>query len=154
MKIFLGIELGEEYCKIAVVRQHGVSMKLHDCRVVSIRSQSESDIAKTIADEFKKAKDKSRSIAVSLPRNFVTVRNLHLPSKDEAEIKKMISFHITRIVPHKIEEVVYSYCLSGTDEMGYRRVTLAIAHNEIIKRQLKILDEAGFLVDGITISSY
>ena len=153
MKVSLGIELGEEYFKVVVARQTGVHLKLHDCFVRPIHSLGDDDIGLGVAACLKGTKYKSRSVVVSLPRNSVTVRNLHLPSSDEEEIKKMTGFHITRIVPHKIEDVVSSYCLSGTDEMGYQRITLAIAHKEVIKKQLKILDKAGFLVEKITLSS-
>jgi len=154
MKTSLGVELGNEYFKIAVDIQRGTHPRLQKCIAGSIPSSNDDRVGNTIASELKKIKCKERSVVVSFPRNLVTVRNLHLPSSDIEEIEKMIGFHITRIVPHKIEDVIFCYCISGTDDMGCKRITLAITHKETAKKQLKMLDKAGFLVDRITLSSY
>ncbi len=154
MKVILGVELGNEYLKIAVASDKGAQSKIIDCLFEPIASRSDEEISSAIINSLKKKRYKSQSISVSLSRNFVTMRNLHLPSTDQEEIEKMIGIHVTRIVPHKSNEVVSSYCLSGIDEMGYGRVLVAIVHNENISRQLRILDRAGFLVDGITLSSH
>lgn len=154
MKISLGIELGDEYFKIAVGIRKGAHLKLQECIFGAVQAFSDDEIGRAIASALKKTKYKTRFVVVSFPRNLVTVRNLHLPSSSVEEIEKMVSFHITRIVPHKIEDVIFGYCLSGADDRGYKRITLAIVHKETVKKQLKILDKAGFLVDRIVLSSY
>lgn len=154
MKVFLGVEIGEAYLKVVKAKRKGGQAKLIDCGVKQITSSKEADIAQDISNIIKTDKSKPKSVIVSLPRNLVTVRNLHLPSQDEQEISKMIELHIDRIVPYKKEDVVFSYCFSGRDEIGYTRVILAIAHSEIVRKQIKILDQVGFLVDKINLSSY
>jgi Tfp pilus assembly PilM family ATPase len=154
MKVILGVEIGEEYFKIAAGKRKGIQSKVVDCAGQSILSLSDNDISSAITNIVKKGRYKSKAVEVSLPRNFVTVRNLHLPSQNEQEIGSMIELHIDRIVPYKKEDVVFSYSLVGRDEISYTRVILAIVHSEIIRRQVKILDEVGFLIDRINLSSY
>jgi len=153
MAILVGVELGEEYLKIAVAKRKGIQSKLLECFIEKVSSLDDVNISLRIMEFLKTIKHKSKFVFVSLPRNFVTVRNLHLPSQDEGEIVKMIELYISRIVPYKKEEVVFGYRLAGIDELDYARIMLAIVHKEIIKRQIKILDSSGFLVDRITLSS-
>ena len=154
MKNVLAIELGSHYLKMALVRFKGGEPVLESSFFKAISTEKETELIPFITEFVKTNKYKARLVKVSLPRNFVTVRNLHLPSNDEEEINKMISLHITRIVPHKIEEVAFSYRISGKDSIGHQRITLAVAHNELMKRQLNLLHNCGLLVDQITLSSH
>ncbi|MFQ5680918.1 MAG: pilus assembly protein PilM [Candidatus Omnitrophota bacterium] len=121
--------------------------------VKPIAGYGESDITAIFGEILKKKEYKGKSVVMSLARNFVTVRNLRLPSQDKQEVARMIDLHIDRIVPYKKEDVVFSYQVCGTDDAGYARVVLAIVHSEIIYRQIKILEAAGILVDKVILSS-
>ncbi|MFH2137751.1 MAG: pilus assembly protein PilM [Candidatus Omnitrophota bacterium] len=153
MKLIAGIEIGEHYIKILTSSQKSISPKISDCIIESIDSRNDEEIAKAIIDIFKKNRYRPESIAISLPRNFVTVRSLHLPSKDTEEISKMVELHISRVVPYKKEEVFFSYQMSGEDEMGYTKVLLAIVNKDIMRRPIKIVEKTGVLVDRILLSS-
>ena len=154
MKAPVAIEISERYLKLAAgeffVRQRNVS----DCVVRPIWGLDDKKITETIAGVLKGLKVTPKPLIVSMPRNQVTVRNLHLPSRDKKEIEQMLQLHIGRIVPYKKEEIVFNYLLLGTDEMDYTKVVLAIVHRDIIKRQLKILEAADLSVDMIYLSSY
>ncbi|MBU1122118.1 MAG: pilus assembly protein PilM [Candidatus Omnitrophota bacterium] len=154
MKVSLGVEVSEKYLKVSIVKFKGMHSKLFDCIAESLPDSDDDGISRMIVDILKKDKYKPKFVGVSLPRNFVTVRNLHLPSQNRDEISKMIELHIDRIVPYKKEDVVFNYSFAGKDDMGYSRVILAIVHNDIIRRQIKILDQAGFLLDKVSLSSY
>ncbi|MCP4651355.1 MAG: pilus assembly protein PilM [PVC group bacterium] len=154
MKVFIGVEISEEYIKIVVSKHRGQQAKIIDAMVKPIGTLSDGDIAGAIMSFLKTNRYKPKAVAVSLARSFVTVRNLHLPSKDQSEIGGMIDLHISRIIPYKREEVVLSHHFSGVDELGYARVMLAIIHIDIITRQMRILEKTGFPVDRITLSSY
>ncbi|UCD14901.1 MAG: pilus assembly protein PilM [Candidatus Omnitrophota bacterium] len=154
MKVSLGVEISEKYLKLVIVKFKGMQSRLFDCIVEPLKDYGDNKISNLIIDILKKDKYKPKFVAVSLPRNFATVRNLHLPSQNRDEISNMIDLHIDRIVPYKKEDVISNYSLAGKDDMGYSRLILAIVHNEIIKRQIRILDQAGFLLDDIALSSY
>ncbi|MFA6079358.1 MAG: PilN domain-containing protein, partial [Candidatus Omnitrophota bacterium] len=66
----------------------------------------------------------------------------------------MIDLHIPRIVPYRKEEVVFDHKFLGTDEMGYAKELLGIVHGGAIRRQAKILEDAGMSIDRFTLGSY
>ena len=153
MKMTCAVEIGEHYFKILTSSRSGTQVKLSDFFVLPVNSLSDEEIAAAISDIFKKNRYRFESVAVSMPRNFVTVRNLHLPSNDESEISKMIELHISRVVPYKKEEVFFSYQPFGRDEMGYAKILLAIVNKDIMRRAIKIVESTGVFVDKVLLSS-
>jgi len=155
MKFSVGLEINEHYLKVVVAQSQRLKPpKLFDCAVEPILSLSDEQVIKKITDIFKKWKIKPANLVVSLPRNLVTVRNLHLPSQDRQEITQMINLHIGRVVPFKKEEIVYGYLSLGLDDMGYAKELLAIAHTDIVNRQTRILEKAGLFIDNVNLSSF
>jgi Tfp pilus assembly PilM family ATPase/Tfp pilus assembly protein PilN len=154
MSVRVALEIGKQYIKMVMVKSQGGQSGLFDCIVVPIPSFSDEQIAQTIADIFRREKIRVKSVVVCLSRDSVTIRNLHLPSRDAGELNQMIDLHIARVVPYKKGEIVYTYQSLGADEMGYTRVVLAIAHIDVIGRQDKILEKAGLIIDRISLSSY
>lgn len=154
MKITTAFEINEQYLKLLVARSQGRGAKLVGCKIEQIKLLSDEQVIRLAGDMLKKVRFKPKTTAICLPRNLVTVRNLHLPSQESKEITQMIDLHIGRIVPYKKEETVFGYQLLGKDEMGYTKTILAIAHISAIRRQIKILEGAGVFADKVALSSY
>jgi len=152
MKSVLGIEISKNWLKI--VSLIGFKSSLINLKVENISSLADHQISFLIAKILKEWKHKTKSTIVSVPRNLVTLRNLHLPSQDREEIKQMVVLHIGRIVPYPREEIIYGWRLCGEDEMGYSRIILGIIHRDIINRQMNILEKANLYVEEFMLSSY
>ena len=154
MKVDVTVEIGKQYLKLAVVSRQGKQSRILDAYAESISTLTDEQIALRIADIAKAKKLIPRRVSLCVSRDFVTVRNLHLPSQDPKEITEMIKLHITRVVPYKEEEILFSHSLIGSDDMGYSRLILAIVHIDMIRRQVRILENAGWMVDKVALSSY
>lgn len=154
MKPNIGIEISEQYLKVVIAKSQPPYPKITDCIVASIAALDDEQIAKKISDILHANKIKPKLTVLSLARNSVTVRNLHLPSHDKKEILQMIDLNVTRIVPYQKDEITFGFRSLGSDEMGYSKIILAIVHSNIIRRQSKILEHAGLFVDKIDLSSY
>lgn len=152
MKSVVGIELGKETIKLLRVDFKGKTAVSVDYHAEDIDMNKHDLVGDQVAQMIAKQKS-NKLIVLFLPRNQVTVRNIHLPSDSKSEIGRMIDLHIGRIVPYKKEDVVYNYMSCGNDKSGYTRVMLAIAHNDMIKEQLRSVDSAGILADCIVLSS-
>jgi Tfp pilus assembly PilM family ATPase len=154
MKVNVAVEIGKQYLKLATVSRQGKQSRLLDAYSESISTLSDDQISQRIGNIARSRKLLPLRLSLCVSRDFVTVRNLHLPSQDPKEINDMIKLHITRVVPYKEEEILFSHRLIGTDDMGYSRLILAIVHIDMIRRQVRILENAGWMVDKITLSSY
>ena len=154
MRAPVTVEISERWVKIVAVKPSVRQPQLVACLAKPIAGFSDEQITQTIARTFRELRLKARPLTVCLPRNLVTVRNLHLPSQNSTEITQMIDLNIVRMVPYRKEEVVSSYRLLGVDESGYAKVMLAIVHRDLIKRHVNILTAAGLSVERILLSSH
>lgn len=149
------IEIGRQYIKIAATKSAlRKSLGGFFCFTKPVASLDDAAISNFITTTFADLKLKPRSLALSLPRNLITVRVLSLPSDNPKEIAKMLDLHVVRLVPYKKEEMVMVHSILYTDEVGYTKIFLCIVHKDILKRYLKILADAGLFVEKIYASSY
>ena len=93
------------------------------------------------------------SVIACLPRQMVNVRLFDLPSGDLREIADMIDLQIARQTPYSREEIVYDYRLIDSDREGYTRVMLVIAQSGQVRQRVRVLEEAGFAVDIVAVST-
>ncbi len=153
MKIPIALEIGDRYLKLIAAKPAAQAKSLV-CFVKPIQGFKDEDIAKALKDTLEQSGWKISSATVNLPRNLVTMRNLHLPSSDQEEISQMIDLHIGRIVPYKKEEISFDHTSLRTDSLGYTAEMLAIVHKDILKKYQRIMDAAGLEIDNIFLSSY
>ncbi len=155
MGFSVGLEIGDRYLKIVTVsRQSKKSPPSVSLFAKPIQGLKDEDISKVIKEVVEKAAIKVKSLVISLPRNLVTMRNLHLPSHDSEEISQMIDLHISRIVPYKKEEILFDHLSLRTDSLGYTAEVLAIVHRDVLKRYQRIAEAASLDTDGIFLSTY
>ena len=152
MRLPAAIEINEHDLKVVLARSFA-KQQVSDCIVQRIEGLTDAQISKAIADIFRKEKIKPKPLLVCIPRSLVTIRNLYLPSHDEAEIQQMLQLHISRIVPYQKEEVVYDYALLGVDAMNSTELILAIAHRDILKKHMNIVQGADLYIDTMSLSS-
>ncbi|MBI3020840.1 MAG: pilus assembly protein PilM [Candidatus Omnitrophica bacterium] len=154
MKALVAVEISERWLKVVVAKPSAKPPELLNCLVRPLSGLTDEQTTQTLAVAFRDLKVRPRPLIVCLPRNLVTVRNLHLPSQDPREIGQMIDLNIVRMVPYQKEEVLSSYQVLDVDEAGYSRVLLAIVHQEIVRRQVNLLRVAGLSADRILLGSY
>lgn len=155
MKPVFSLEINEKWLKMGFPQSAKADGSVDEkVKVLSVTGLKDDQIIEAIKEVCRGLKIKSGSVILSLPRNQVIVRNVHLPSKDEIEIQQMISLHVGRIVPYRKEDSVYSYKILGRDDRRYTKAMIAIVHQDVIRRLDAIIEAAGFFVEDIFLSSY
>ncbi|MCX5665552.1 MAG: pilus assembly protein PilM [Candidatus Omnitrophica bacterium] len=150
----VGLEIGDRYLKMAASKPSKESPGSFQLAAKPIQGLKDEDVSKAIKELIEKSAVKTGTVVISLPRNLVTMRNLHLPSHDPEEISQMIDLHISRIVPYKKEEISFDHLSLRTDSLGYTAEVLAIVHKDVLKRYQGIVENAGLDIDGIFLSTY
>ncbi|MCX5712251.1 MAG: pilus assembly protein PilM [Candidatus Omnitrophica bacterium] len=154
MRIPVALEINDKYLKITAAKLIGTHSRVSNYAVEAVSTLTSEQITQLLEATFQKWKMKPSSLILSLSRSLVTVRNLHLPSQDKQEITQMIDLNVARMVPYKRDEILFSYKLLGVDEMGYSKVILAIVKSDSIRKQVKTIENAGYPIDQISLSSY
>ncbi len=148
------VQITESCLKVAALRANGSFFEADTCIVEPVAGLHDTLITEKLLKAIKAFKMRQPAVIVSLGRNTVTVRNLHLPSRQAPEIEQMIDLKLTRIVPYKKEDVVFDFRIVGTDETGFARVLLAVVKTDTVRRCAAIVEKAGCSVDRIVLGSY
>ena len=153
MKSLVALEIGDKYLKLAAAKSPAQGSTL-EFFVRPVQGLKDEEITKVLKDILDKSGWKQVSLVINLPRNLVTMRNLHLPSSDPKEISQMIDLHVGRIVPYKKEEILFDHASLRTDSLGYTAQMLAIVHKDVLKKYQRIAQAAGLEIESVFLSSY
>ena|GEM_PF-1885018 len=114
-------------------------------------------IAAALREAMSSAGISARTVAVSIPRRFVTLRFAQLPYAPPDEIAAMIPFQAQEYVPWALEDAVLSHHLvSGPlDGEGedMQTVLLAAARRPLIMELMAIFDQLGLEVQRLSVSA-
>ena len=92
-------------------------------------------------------------VVAFLPREVVTVRLLDLPSVEPRELADMIDLQVDKQTPYSSDEILSEFRVLHTDAEGYSKVMLVIVQRSIVRHRFYVLEEAGFDVSRMSISS-
>ena len=146
-------QIDSNWLKVIQVEQLQHEKKVSLIKVVDIASLSDDDLANRVSALAKELKIDARYLVISIPRHFITTRNLELPSENPLEIKEMIELQIGKQTPYTSDEVIKDYQILDSNVDGYSRVFLVIVHRDIVERHFKILETAGLKVQRVGFSS-
>ncbi|MCX5657343.1 MAG: pilus assembly protein PilM, partial [Candidatus Omnitrophica bacterium] len=132
------LEITEEYIKLAQFEYIKEMPRLIHLVTRKIPSPNEEDAVKTLRVALSGLKIKGPVLSC-LSRHQVTVRYLKLPSANTGELEAMLDFQVAKQIPYPREETLYSYLAINIDPSGYTDVLLAIVHQEVVCRHLRIL---------------
>ena len=143
------VEIGHDWLKLLQVDSGRTVSRMHLEELDSPGGAS----PEAIAGVFKKLKLATGRIQASLPRQLVNIRMLELPSTDPAELADMVDLQVGKQTPYSREEIVSGYRVIGAGREGYSRVMLAIVQRSVLRQRFAIMEEAGFEIDRMSVSS-
>ncbi|MBF0384389.1 MAG: pilus assembly protein PilM [Candidatus Omnitrophica bacterium] len=95
----------------------------------------------------------SGDLTLIVPRKFAILKQMKLPSHNEAEIKKMIGLQLVSQLPYSLEDVIYDYLLIEKDSSGYSRALVFVLHKDVSQRYINLLEKVGLRPNVLTVSS-
>lgn len=151
-KMLLLVEINEPWLKFVVIEDTGKEKKWIALSARTIANQTDLDIGLEI-DRFLALKTlKPTSVIISHPAHNLTNRILTLPSADPKEIKDIVQLQAVKQTPYSREEIVSGFHIIESDESGYSRVLVAIAHRDTPGRYFRILEFGKLNADLLTLS--
>ncbi|MEI8349095.1 MAG: pilus assembly protein PilM [Candidatus Omnitrophota bacterium] len=148
----VALELGTSWVKIAQAQLLDQQYK-----IVGLSVKRMLDIKTTLAPAmkqwFREMDITGNEVTLIIPRHFVTIKNLELPSTDTREIKEIIDLQISKQTPYSRDEIVFGFKVLQGNTEGYSNVLLAIVKKNIIEERLKLLRELQLEAGCIRISS-
>ena len=123
------------------------------CEIKAIKNSTDEEVISALNAALFSKKINPEDLTLVIPRQFVILKQLKLPSHNEAEIKKMVGLQLVNQIPYPIDDVIYDYFLLDKDQGGYVQVLVIIIHREVCDRYLKVVHRVGFSPTKLTLSS-
>jgi Tfp pilus assembly PilM family ATPase len=86
-------------------------------------------------------------VLVANPTHLSTIRLFSLPSTDPKEIRDIVDLQAEKHTPYAKEEILTDFKVIERDKSGYSRVLLAITHQDVIHRAVRLVDAAGWTLE-------
>ena len=145
-KKYLTISINDGFIKIAQAASSGNLEKVARGPFAANSAADETaKVLKSLLPSF----DRKLPVICVIPASAATAKNIEVPSTDPEEIKSIINLQASRHTPYSREEVLISYINLGINASNNTRLLLVIAHRDMVKDRISILEKAGLDVDKI-----
>ncbi len=148
-KKFLSVLIADAAVKVAQVTSSGVVEKIVR---QTAASSSVDDIVKSLKPLLGGLDRKAPVICV-IPTANATSKCIEVPSNDPKEIKSILNLQASRHTPYSREEVIIGHVNLGSMPSGNTKILLVIAHRNVIKDRLNVLEKCGLLTDRVLFSA-
>lgn len=91
----------------------------------------------------------AREVLLATPTHLCTVRLFSLPSTDPKEIRDIVELQAEKHTPYAKEEILADFKILERDRAGYSRVLLVIAHQDVIRRSVRLTETSGLSLDRV-----
>lgn len=150
------IAITERAIKIVQSKAGRFGQEISQLKAVAINDKTDEEIAQGLALVFKEKKLKPKGpgrIILSIPRQACATGYARLPSTKPDEIKEMARLQAGKLLPYDPQAIVFSYQTLRITAEGYSEIILLIAHQDIVKRYLRLLEKYEFRPKEITIDA-
>lgn len=159
MAAVLSLEFTELQCKV-VALDSGRGGRFTLKSATSFDLPRPDNIAERVAeralalrDHLKSQKISTRQADIVIPKNFVMVRAVNLPSTVDDEIAGMARFEAERHIPFNADRHITSYDVLAKNGAQGSDVLLAAVDGPIAQEYLDVCVKAGLKVSSISVSS-
>ncbi len=148
------LEFTNDRIKLLQALKKGRRIVLSNLSKITVGGLSDEAISGAILDLMNDAGIKTvNSIVSCIPRHLVTVRNLRIPSLDDAELKNMVKLQAGKQLPYSLDELIWDFKVIEKRPDGYSDILLAMVHRNGIDRFVKILTDCKLTAETIILSS-
>lgn len=144
----VGLDIGSRACKVAVLSGGGKGARLlryaeKEYDLGTAGALTPAAVLSALKAALSEARAPRNSVAVSLPAELCTLREITVPFTEDDQIKKVVKFEFE---PHlhasSIDDVVIDYVKTGATKGGTRLLVIA-ASKETLRSRLDQLKEVG-----------
>jgi len=144
-KKFLSVLIADATIKVAQVSSSGSVEKVARA---SASSAAQDEIIKTLKGLLN-GFDKKLSVVCVVSAAQATSKSIEVPSNDPKEIRSIINLQASRHTPYSREEVIIGHVNLGVLSNGNTKILLVIAHRNVIKERLDILEKCGLIAEKV-----
>lgn len=147
------VEITDTHVKILQVKPQlgGARLTFGDIR--TIEQFTDEHVADLVSQVMKGRDIDPDKFAVVIPRRFVILKQIRLPSHAEEEIHRMAGLQLGSHTPYSREDVIFNQIILEKESGGYSRVLLVVLHKDVVNRYLKVFQKTKLSPHHLVFSS-
>ncbi|WP_066637629.1 type IV pilus biogenesis protein PilM [Desulfolucanica intricata] len=163
-KKFVGVELGKEKIKVAVIEWNG---KLNVCSLSSAATPSEwnepqdeegdnGNLVAALCQAADEAGVMNEKIFFTIEGNQITLRHIKIPFMSKRELAKAVKWEMNRLFPDLSDEIIYRYLVLGRIDENHRKylnVLLITVKKKLVIKYYNIFQACGLKLTSFDISA-
>jgi len=148
------LEFTLDRIKLLRMLKRGQRLTLKSLSKKAVGGFSDDDTAAAITDLLNtEGAKRGEPLEICVPRHLFTVRNLRLPSVNDAELRDMAGLQAGKQLPYPADEMIWDFKIIEKRADGYSDVSLILGHRNVTDRFIGILKIANLETDRIILSS-
>lgn len=148
------LQFGERGISALTIKPGGAGVAVLDFAVERGQWSTEDDTLASALKAFAQTHGLAQNAVYTIvPRHELTARVVELPSQDLDEIRGMVQLTAEEFVPYPGHELVTSFAVVEALEDGSSRVLVAVAHRDVVKGHLALLERAGLHTNQVLLST-
>ena len=147
------IEASDIRIKILCAAVSKSSVKILNAVSQDIRDKTDQELSKIIPQIIKTDSLDPGNLILSICRSMLVVRSVELPSSKDEEIKSMLGFQVSKILPFDLKDVVYDFYVAKKKKEGTSNIIITLVKDELLKKSLKLLGNNSGSLKAVSFSS-
>ena len=143
------LSMGSRWLKVLHTSGRGASRKIDLRTAHPILGLSDEEILRWLQSFCAEKGLEPGEILVANPSALTTVRIFTLPSTNPKEIRNIVDLQAEKHTPYAKEEILTDSVVVESDRSGYSRVLVAISHQDVVHRALKLVEGMGWTLDRV-----
>jgi len=152
-KIVTTIEIIDEEIKLLQVQKERGAHVITFCDVKLATSNADEDLGDCLKRMVASLPEVSGEFIMLVPRRFVILRQMTLPSDHYEEIQDMIGLQLINTIPYPVEDIIFQHHQLEKDGKDKSRILAIIILKEVSRRYCRILQHAGINDGKLALSS-
>jgi len=160
-KTFIGLDIDEKSIKLIELKKSPLGIALVNYATKDVEMAGEgskiTSIAKTIRRIIDENGIEENEVYSAVSGPGVSIRRITVPEMPDEELKGAIRWEAKNLIPFPLESVVLDhYVIGKVVEKGVQKLDIIVvaAKEDVLSEQVKIIEEAGLKVAGITVNSF
>ncbi|MBU0701112.1 pilus assembly protein PilM [bacterium] len=147
MKI-TGIDIGKKAIRIAILQKGWYSSV---AEVVMEEVIPAGETSQHILSTVSPRLSSSRNLIISIPRRYVFMKIIEMPSLKDADLKKALEYEAEEHIPYPIQDVVYDFCILRQAEKT--RILLVAVSKTVLESYLEPIKGINAYDISVSVSS-
>lgn len=147
------IEITDTHVKFIQAKNVRSKPAISACELRALSHFTDDEVVKLMAECVYTKNVPQESLILVIPRRWAILRQLSLPSHQDAEIEKMLKLQLVNQTPYDIEDIIFGYELLERLPTGYSKVLVIIIQKEVAKRYLALAARCGLHPGQLYLSS-